>query len=83
MSKYDPLGIYLKQSNQNRITLTFAEIETIVGFTLPKSLKNRSEAWLGTAEGSPRHVQKRVWQSAGYQVETVQLSQKVVTFKKI
>ena len=83
MSKYDSLGKYLERNNSNRITLTFTELEKILEFKLPNYLRQHEAGWYGTAEGSPTHVQKRVWQSAGYQVETVSLTREIVTFKKV
>ncbi len=82
MSKYDPLGEYLEKENQDSITLTFLQIEDIVEFSLPKYLRKYVAGWYGTAEGSPTHVQKAVWQAAGYQVENVNLSKEIVTFRK-
>lgn len=44
MSKYDPLNRFLSQQSTDRITLTFSEIEAILGFTLPASA-HRHTAW--------------------------------------
>ena len=44
MSKYDPLNRVLSQQSTDRITLTFSEIEAILGFTLPASA-HRHTAW--------------------------------------
>ena len=43
MSKYDPLGEYLKRQRGDLVPMTFAEIEQITGKKLPAS--SRYRAW--------------------------------------
>jgi len=83
MSKYEPLGKYLENTRKNNIRLTFKEIETILQFKLPKYLYKYPAGWYGTAEGSPTHRQKVVWCKYGYQVETVDLIELYVVFRKL
>ena len=83
MSKYEPLGLYLSNNGMNSISLTFTEIEDILGFTLPDYLYIHEAGWYGTAEGSPTHVQKKVWCSYGYQVDTIDIHAQKVVFKKV
>jgi len=83
MSKYEPLGKYLKNNDENNIELTFNKIEKILGFELPDYLYKYPAGWYGTAEASPTHSQKGVWYKYGYRVETVNLKENKVTFCKI
>ena len=83
MSKYDPLGKYLENSEKNCIKLSFAEIEKIINEKLPNSLYEYPAAWYGTAKGSPTHRWKVVWNNYGYRVDKVDLNEKNVTFIKI
>ena len=83
MSKYEPLGKYLEKTGENYVSLTFSQIEEILGFELIKSLKKYPVSWYGTAEGSPTHVWKVIWCSYGYQVDTVDLDAQKVTFYKV
>lgn len=83
ISKYEPIGKYLEETGLNKITLSFSEIENILGFPLPKYLYQYEAGWYGTAEGSPTHRQKAVWCSYGYQVESVDLPNKIVIFYKL
>ena len=83
MSKYEPLGKHLAANNQERITMTFEDIEKALGFALRKYMRTYPAAWYGTADGSKTHVAKRVWHEHGYSVETVDLKQRVVTFIKL
>ena len=83
MSKYEPLGKYLYDTGNDNITLNFVEIEKILGFILPNYLYNYTAGWYGIATASPTHRQKVVWCSYGYQVNTVDLITKDVTFCKV
>lgn len=82
LCKYEPLGQYLQRKDENRITMTFEQIEGVLGSSLPDYFKQYPAGWYGTAEGSPTHKQKEAWQSHGYIVETVDLNKKEVTFIK-
>ena len=44
MTKYDPLRDYLKQQAASELTLTFEEIESILGFPLSRS-SQRARWW--------------------------------------
>jgi hypothetical protein len=83
MSKYEPLGKYLKSTGKSRVNLTFAKIESILGFKLPDSLYKYKAVWRGTDEVSKTHVWKVVWCKYGYQVETVDLTARNVIFHKV
>ncbi|KAA8755033.1 hypothetical protein [Paenibacillus sp. UASWS1643] len=72
-SKYFPLENYL---NQVSITLTYAELEEILGFTLPPTAYNREQWWVNN---SMNHTQALSWLNAGWKVENVILG-KQVTF---
>jgi hypothetical protein len=45
MQKYRPLGDYLVKQNEVSVSLTFQEIEQILGFTLPLSAYNHRAWW--------------------------------------
>lgn len=62
MSKYDPLADWLNKQDKSIITLTFTEMEKILGFPLCKSAHTYSAWWDET------HVQALAWQRAGYKV---------------
>ena len=83
MSKYEPLGKYLEQSGERQLSLSFFEIENILGFELIDSLRKHPMAWYGAAEKSPTHVWKKVWCAYGYEVKTVDLDVGQVVFHKV
>jgi DNA-binding transcriptional regulator YiaG len=78
-SKYYPLLEHLQCCNQEVVTLTFAEIEALMGNLLPTSARKKKNWW--SNRDSPSALQAIAWISAGYQVESVDLTQQTVTFK--
>lgn len=62
MSKYGPLAIFLRRQKTEAVTLTFADIERIVGRLLPKASK-ASEWW--QADAASTQPQKRLFAEAG------------------
>ena len=66
--KYDPLTRYLAALTTDEVTLTFGEIEAILGAPLPRSARLRE--WWANSAGS---TWARAWLSAGWRVERRQL----------
>jgi hypothetical protein len=77
MSKYQPLQDFLENSRNRTEVLTFAELETILGFPLPDSASTHRPWW---ANGGG-HPQAKAWLDAGWKVESVSLGFQV-TFSK-
>lgn len=77
-SKYFPLYQFLQQCNQERITLSIAEIETILETTLPKSAYERG--WWSNRDNA---LQADAWMEAGYRVIKSDIYTKGVTFERI
>jgi hypothetical protein len=78
MSKYFSLMQYLQKSGKSSEFLTFAEIEKILGDSLPPAASIH-RAWWGN------HInnhQAKSWMKAGWRVDTVMLGQNV-TFKRV
>ncbi len=78
-SKYYPLFEHLHHCNQVAITLTFLEIEALLGRSLPASARSKKSWWSNRDSASA--LQAIAWISAGYQVNTVDLAQQKVTFQ--
>jgi len=66
--KYDPLAAYLAGLAADEVTLTFAEIERIVGAPLPASAR-LSSFWSTTTQP----LVARPWTRAGWRVARAQL----------
>lgn len=78
-SKYQPLLDFLCGSDQNEITLSFAEIESLIKDSLPNSAKSKRAWWSNRSKGA---LQASAWIEAGYRVENVDFDQQHVRFYK-
>ena len=78
-SKYDGLGQYLSGSQEQVETLSYDEIEQILGDKLPQSAYKLRQWWENTNE---RHSQANSWLNAGWKVSSVEL-ERSITFKKV
>jgi hypothetical protein len=77
-SKYDPLRTYLTSRHEPVVSLTFAQIERILGLPLPASARNYRPWWANEAAGS--HVHARSWLEAGRRTTAVDLNAESVDF---
>jgi len=84
VSKYDPLGDFLTntRSNIKENTLTFSQIEKILGFQLPYSAYHH-RAWWANPSSATDHPYAQAWLAAGWKVESVKQSEKWVRFERI
>ena len=71
--KYEPLRRYLLTVPSATVTLTFADLETLLGSALPASAGTR--AWW-YQQAPPR----RAWEAAGWRLSRADRSQQRVTF---
>ena len=78
-SKYAPLFDYLQRAPQDEITLSFSEIETLLGAPLPPSAREQRGWWGNRSGGSPHAA---AWMHAGYHVDSLNLDAERVTFRK-
>ena len=77
MLMYEPLRDYLAQVESSRKTMSFKQIEVLLGHPLPKSAYTYQAWWANEAD--PAHPQKQAWGAAGFQTE-VDLKSKTVKF---
>ena len=77
MSAYDSLNKYLLECGKERESVTFLELEHVLGFRLPKSAYTYNAWW---ANGG--HSQAHAWLDAGYRVERISIFATTVTFCK-
>ena len=80
MSKYEPLGEYLKKQNKELVPLTFAEIERITGAKLPPSASKHRPWWSNNPDNS---VMTKVWLDAGYESEQVDMAKRKLVFRRV
>jgi hypothetical protein len=74
--KYEPLELYLRAipAHTRNVTLSFAEIERILGAPLPASALSH-RPWWGNQRDSKTRPQAHAWLSAGFVVDTVSQTQ--------
>jgi hypothetical protein len=80
VSKYDPLIEHLVGLRGNAVTITFAEVEEILGERLPASARTY-QAWWANTEADPTHTWARRWTEAGWRAQ-VDLPAERVTFTR-
>jgi hypothetical protein len=78
VSKYDRLGTYLRSVGKDHIAMSFAEIERVLGFKLPKS--QEYPAWWSNSTSN--NVMTQVWLDAGYRTEQVDTAGRRLVFKR-
>ena len=79
MSKYDALGDYLAKQIGGEIPMTFAEIEKVTGVKLPPKAQHHRAWW---SNNPSNNVMTKVWLSAGYQTEQVDMASRKLVFKR-
>ncbi len=64
--KYRKLAEYLLSSNETRVTLSYSQIEEILGFTLPDTARNfKPSFWANTRT----HSYASSWMGVGYKAQ--------------
>ncbi|HEX3179777.1 MAG TPA: hypothetical protein VHR44_00725 [Beijerinckiaceae bacterium] len=78
MSKYAPLGDFLRRQKTTFVPMTFAEIEKVVGTRLPNS--QRYPAWW--SNNPFNNVMTQVWLDAGFVTEQVDVASRKLVFRR-
>lgn len=78
MSKYEPLGQFLRRQKSDEVTLSFDQIEKILGFDLPPS--QGSYAWW--SNNPDNNVMTKVWLEAGWRVKHIRLKDREIVFSR-
>jgi hypothetical protein len=81
--KYISLENYLRElpKSQREVTLRFEQIEKILKSKLPSSAYEDRRWWDHEKEGN--HINQRAWASAGWQVESLDVSQQWMKLVRI
>ena len=66
MTKYEPLGHYLDLQSRTELILAFADVESILGTSLPPSAFKYREWWANETNLLTTHSQCGAWMSVGY-----------------
>ncbi|WP_288408863.1 HNH endonuclease signature motif containing protein [uncultured Herbaspirillum sp.] len=78
--KYSALARYLAELPAEFISMSFSEIEAIIGASLPKSAHKHQTWWSNATVGS--HNWAHLWQSAGWRQESVNFARQEVCFRR-
>ena len=76
MAKYEPLRRFLRHRRGDVVTLTYAEIERIIGAILPNAA-NSSDWWGNEASQARSRIQCDAWLGAGFVVADVEAGERV------
>jgi hypothetical protein len=79
MTKYAPLQGLLARSTASEFPMTFAEIESVIGASLPPAAY-RHRAWW--SNNPTNKVMTRAWLDAGYRTERVDMAGRRVLFRR-
>lgn len=80
MSKYDPLGAYLRKQPFAEVTMTFGDIERVTGVRLPPKAQTHRAWWSNNASNN---VMTRVWLDAGFRSEQVDIAARKLVFRRV
>lgn len=78
-SKFEPFTAYLLNSGIDELTLSFNQIETILGFSLYPSARKHTAYW----HPSKTHMLPKSWIEAGYEMTHLDIQSEIVTLRKI
>jgi len=80
MARYQPLLQHPSKQSIDDLTPDFAEIERILGASLPPSASKYPAWWVNERAG--RSVHARSWSDAGFRTPAVDLSARHITFRR-
>jgi hypothetical protein len=79
MGKYKPLERFLNGRRDTRWRVSFRELESLLGFRLPRSAFKYPAWWSNDETG---HSHARAWVDAGWRTEEVDLAGRKLTFAR-
>lgn len=77
--KYEPLSAYFKRTREKTVSLTFSQIEDILGFNLPASYRTNRTMWY------PRNGSRTMadaWTAHGYRLKQIDIAKGTVSFSR-
>ena len=80
MSKYDALGAFLRNQRNDRVPMSFADVERVTGRKLPPSAAKHRPWWSNNPDNS---VMTRVWLDAGFESEQVDMAGRKLVFRRV
>lgn len=78
-TKYQPLADFLTESNKEDITLTFTDIEKILGFNLSPSARKHRPSWANNSQ----EALSWGWMPVGYESYAIDMKNEIAHFRKV
>lgn len=79
-SKYDALGDYLAGLQAIEASLSFSDIERIIGASLPEKAVNYPAWW---SNNPSNNTMTKVWLEAGFRTEKVDIGGRRLVFRRV
>jgi hypothetical protein len=80
MGKYTRLGEFLRAQSSKEVSMTFAEIERVIGDKLPPNSPQYPAWW---SNNPSNNVMTKVWLSAGFRTEQVDVKSRKIVFRRV
>ena len=80
MGKYEPLRSFLERQAAAEVPMTFAEIEKVIGTSLPEKSKTLRPWW---SNNPNNNVMTKEWLAAGYRTERVDMGGERLVFRRV
>ena len=80
VSKYEPLGDFLRSQRTNEVRMSFAEIERVTGTKLPPKAQNYPAWW---SNNPSNNVMTKIWLAAGFKTEQVDVNARRLVFRRV
>lgn len=80
MSKYEPLGQFLRSRTTSEVPMSFGDIERVIGAALPPKAQHHRAWW---SNNPNNNVATKVWLDAGFCTERVDLGSRRLVFRRM
>src|SRR5437870_11270611 len=80
MGKYEPLAKFLRHQRVSEVSLTFVEIEEILGVKLPPKAQHQRAWW---SNNPNNNVMTKVWLAAGFESAQVDIEGRKLVFRRV
>lgn len=80
MSKYDPFFRLLRSTKTDLVPMTFANVNSALGFLPPSAVKRRQ--WWENQRSCANRPQCRAWRETGFKVEQADFVKETVEFRR-
>ena len=80
MGKYEPLNKFLRKQSSDKVRMSFAQIERIIGTKLPPKAQHHRAWW---SNNPTNNVMTKAWLDAGFKSAHVDIERRALVFQKI